>query len=166
MFCDVGSCFTKFHFCQTFLLFPSLMNNVWFIRTACKTLLDWRMRTRLSLILIWVNFSPRILVIYKLFYKTCFTVLDSFGHPVKHCPTLFFKTMLDDVLLFGWAFTHNCTPPWVMSLMKGSLTGQNVGHFCHCKTYFPFLTTHLKWKEKKEGENGLVGWPSNTPINL
>ena len=33
------------------------------------------------------------------FYKTCFTLLDSFGHPVKHRPALFCKTLLDDVLL-------------------------------------------------------------------
>ena len=32
-----------------------------------------------------------------MFYKTYFTLLDSFGHPVKHRPTLFFKTELDDV---------------------------------------------------------------------
>ena len=34
---------------KTFLLFPSLMNNVWFVWTACKTFLDSRTRTRLSL---------------------------------------------------------------------------------------------------------------------
>ena len=33
-----------------------------------------------------------------MFYKTCFTLLDSFDHPVKHRPTLFYKTMLDDIL--------------------------------------------------------------------
>ena len=33
-----------------------------------------------------------------MFYKTCFTLLDSFGYPVKRRPTLFHETMLDDVL--------------------------------------------------------------------
>ena len=34
---------------KTFLLFPSLMNNVWFVWTACTTLLGSRTRTRLGL---------------------------------------------------------------------------------------------------------------------
>ena len=69
---------------KTFLLFPSLMNNVWFVWTACKTLLDSRTRTRPSLILTWGISVPESLS-STIFYKTCFTLLDSFGQPVKQC---------------------------------------------------------------------------------
>ena len=72
---------------KTILFFPS-----------SKTLLDSRTRTRLSLILIWANSVPESLS-STMFYKTCFTLLDSFGHLVKYSPTLFHKTMLDGVLL-------------------------------------------------------------------
>ena len=106
MFDDVGRCFTNLisvKHPETFLLFPSLMNNVWFVWTACKTLLASRTRARLRLILIWANSVPESLS-FTMFYKTCFTLLDSrFGHPVEHRPTLFCKTMLDDVL---WCFTR------------------------------------------------------------
>ena len=50
---------------RTFLLFPSLMNNVWFVWAACKTLFDSCTCTSLSLIIIWLNFSSRILIVYN-----------------------------------------------------------------------------------------------------
>ena len=54
------------------------MNNVWFVRTACKTLLGSRMRTRLSLILIYANSVPESLL-STMSHKTCFTLLDCVG---------------------------------------------------------------------------------------
>ena len=95
---DVGRCFTKFTLIsvkhrKTFLLFPTLMNNVGFAWTACKTLLDSRSRTRPSLILIWAYSVPESLS-FTMFYKTCFTLLDSFGHPVKQCWMMFYDVLL------------------------------------------------------------------------
>ena len=91
---DAGQCFTKFDFCQILSnivkQFPSLMNNVWFVWTAYKTLLDSCMCTRQR-----ANSVPESLL-FMLFYKTCFMLLNSFGHPIKHHPTLFHKTRLDD----------------------------------------------------------------------
>ena len=83
---------------QTFLLFPNLMNNVWYVWTACKTLLDSRTRTRPSLILIWGISVPESLS-STMFYKTCFTLLDSFGQPVKQC---WMELQQSEVLFFVW----------------------------------------------------------------
>ena len=58
-------------------------------------MLDSRTRTGLRLILIWANSVPESLS-STVFYKTGFTLFDSFGQPVKHCPTLFCKAELDD----------------------------------------------------------------------
>ena len=69
MFYDVGRCFTKFDFCQTFHLI------------------------RLDV----VGFTHAHLVEPNPNLPESFTLLDSFGHSVKYHPTLFHKTMLDDV---------------------------------------------------------------------
>ena len=85
---------------KIFLLFPSLINNVWFVWTVCKTVWFMHTHTRLSPGK-FQSQNPYRLVI-TLFYKTCFTLLDSFDQPIKQSPTLFYKTILDDVL---WCFT-------------------------------------------------------------
>ena len=46
------------------------------------TMLDSRTRTRLRLILIWANSVPESLS-STMFYKTCFTLLDSFGRDFR-----------------------------------------------------------------------------------
>ena len=77
---------------ELFFLFQCLMNNVWFVWTACKTLLDSRTHTRPSLILIWAYSVPESLS--TMFCNICFTLLDLFGHPVEHHPTLFYDVLL------------------------------------------------------------------------
>ena len=59
--------------------------------------MDSRTRTTLSLILIWANVGPRILIVCNFlnFFKLLFVV----GLVWPSRPTLFEKTMLDGVLL-------------------------------------------------------------------
>ena len=60
-----------------------------------------------------------------MFYKTCFTLLDSFGHPIKHNPTLSYKTMLDDVL---GCFTRLDGP--LLQLTQCSFTATTIDDPC------------------------------------
>ena len=83
---------------KTFLLFPSLMNNIWFVSTACKTLLDSRTRTRLRLILIWAISVPESLPSI-MFYKTCFTLFGLVWPPRKTSPNIVLQMMFFDALL-------------------------------------------------------------------
>ena len=73
---------------KTCLLFPSLMNNDWFVWIACKTLLDSRTQ-------IWANVGPRILIVCNFFFFNCFFVV---GLVWPSRPTLFYQAMLDGVL--------------------------------------------------------------------
>ena len=98
---------------KTCLLFPSLMNNDWFVWIACKTLLDSRTQ-------IWANVGPRIHIVCNLnFFLIAFLLLDSFGHRVQHCFTKQCWMVFCDVVLvwtglwhgeffFRWPFVAEC----------------------------------------------------------
>ena len=95
------------------LLFPSLMNNDWFVWIACKTLLDSRTRTTLSLIVIWANVGPRILIVcnFLILLLIAILLLDSFGHRghrVQHDVLLVWTGLWHGEFFFRWPFVAEC----------------------------------------------------------